>query len=187
MSANDSNRWDERYAERSANDMPPPDPLLLQFTPPPTPDARALDVAAGMGQNGLWLAQQGYSVDLMDASRVALNLAYDAALARQLQNVQFYHVDLDTAQLAPDTYDLICVFRFLQRNLIPQLRAALRPGGRIIYQTFNIQQIEVKPDWNPDRLLQMGELAGYFADWRLVHRTERGTISQVVAIKPGVR
>lgn len=187
MSTTDSEHWDVRYQQRiDEGRFPAPDPLLLQFTPHPEgePPPRALDLAAGLGQNALWLAEQGYAVDVMDISRVALGHAYDEARARGLRTLNFYHVDLDAVQLERGVYALICVFRFLKRDLFPQLRAALQPGGRIIYQTFNHQRLETMPDANPDFLLHAGELPGYFADWRIVYRAERGMTAQLVAIKP---
>ena len=74
MTAQDRTRWDQVYREQT-DAFPPPDPLLFEFTPPlldATTEQRALDVAAGVGQNGLWLAAQGYVVDMIDVSRVAL-------------------------------------------------------------------------------------------------------------------
>ncbi|MFO7323031.1 MAG: class I SAM-dependent methyltransferase [Chloroflexota bacterium] len=186
MSKADRARWDATYLESQSAPFPPPDPLLLQFTPPVEPGdtPRALDLACGLAQNAMWLETQGYQVDAMDISRVALDRAHAEATQRRLRKINFYHVDLETARLPAQAYDLICVFRYLQRSLFPQLRQAVRPGGRIIYQTFNIERLEAMPDANPDYLLQPGELAGYFADWRLLHNIERNAVSQIVAIRP---
>ncbi|PJF24227.1 MAG: hypothetical protein CUN53_18885, partial [Phototrophicales bacterium] len=78
---------------------------------------------------------------------------------------------------------LIAVFRFLDRDLFPTLRAAVKPGGRIIYQTFNTRYRPPQP-FNPDHLVRIGELAGIFADWRILHLSEPHFTTQVVAIKP---
>ena len=66
MSSSDRDHWDSRYERRiDEGRMPAPDPLLLQFAPPVEDGTsrRALDLAAGLGQNALWLAEQGYTVD----------------------------------------------------------------------------------------------------------------------------
>jgi hypothetical protein len=34
-------------------------------------------------------------------------------------------------------------------------------------------------------VLEEGELAGYFADWRILHHAEGRRASSIVAIKPG--
>lgn len=187
MASSDRIGWDAVYRERMKDDYPDPDPLLYQFTPPlrmPN-SASALDVAAGVGQNGLWLAAQGYIVDLVEISRVALTRAREEAARRDLRSVNFFQLDLDDGGLETATYDLACVFRYLSRSLMPQIRAAVKPGGRIIYQTFNKRYLEIKPDMNPAYLLSPGELAGFFGDWRVVHHREADHVSQIVAIKPG--
>jgi SAM-dependent methyltransferase len=186
MAARDRLRWDAVYRERTPDEYPAPDPLLFQFTPPlrAGETATALDLAAGLGQNGLWLAEQGYVVDLIDVSRVALLQAQAEAARRHLHRANFLPRDLDGAKFEREAYDVVCVFRFLSRDLIRQIRAAVRPGGRVIYQTFNTRQLDRKPGTNPDYLLGIGELAGFFGDWKVLHISEIGHISQIVAIKP---
>ncbi len=186
MASHDRVRWDEAYSKRTPGEYPAPAPLLFPYAPPVREpgSAYALDVAAGLGQNGLWLAAQGYTVDLVDVSRVALTRAREQATARGLRGVNFFQMDLDDAGLESGVYDLIIVFRFLSRTLMPQLRAAVRPGGRVIYETFNTRYLDSRPDMNPDYLLRPGELAGYFGDWRLLRNHEPAHVSQVVAVKP---
>lgn len=186
MTAQQRVHWDEIYRARNADPYPPPDPLLFEFTPPIADDAehRALDLASGVGQNGLWLAAQGYVVDLIDISRVALLRAQAEMGKRGLRNVNLYPTDLDTYEFAQNQYEVICVFRYLQRDLFPQIRNAIIPGGRIIYETFNQRHLQSVPDFNPEYLLGQGELAGYFADWRILHHREGKQVSQLVAVKP---
>ncbi len=188
MSVADRQKWDAQHKARAEQALPAPDPLLLQFTPPlrdSSTEQFALDLACGLGQNGLWLAQQGYITTLMDISRVALNRVRDEAAVRSLRNLNLFQIDLESANFDARGYDLICVFRFVQRDLIPKLRAAVKPGGRIIYESFNTRMSELKPDFTPDYLLDVGELAGSFGDWRVIHASEAHQISQIVAIKPG--
>jgi tellurite methyltransferase len=185
MSAHDRKRWDTRYQTATAEPYPEPDPLLFPYTPvTPNGAGHALDLACGLGQNGLWLAEQGYVVDLLDVSRVALLRAQEEMQRRQLRRLNIFHIDFDDHTLETARYDLICVFRFLERDLIPQIRAALKPGGRIIYETFHRKQLQHDPNFNANYLLEVGELIGYFADWRVLHHADLRYTSQVVAIKP---
>jgi len=186
VSAEDRIRWDAIYRERADEPYPPPDPLLFEYTPPVTPEReyRALDLAAGHGQNGLWLAAQGYIVDVMDISRAALLRAQAEMAKRGLRNANLLPVDLDQVELPADLYDIICVFRYLKRELFPQLRASIRPGGRIIYESFNVRYHSLVPEFNPAFLLEVGELAGYFADWKILLSSDDGHISRLVARKP---
>ncbi len=187
MSAKDRVRWDAIYRETANFPYPYPDPILFQYTPPIhglEKTFRALDLACGLGQNGLWLAAQGYVVDLMDISRSALTRAQEQASERHLRNVNFMQVDIEELTLEPNTYDLVCVIRFLRRDLFPMLRAAIKPGGRIIYESFNARCTNLIPDAPRDFLLGHGELAGYFGDWRVLRNSEVDHVSQLVAIKP---
>ncbi len=186
MSAEDRIRWDAIYRERASDAYPPPDPLLFDYVPPATPEQewRALDLAAGHGQNGLWLAAQGYTVDIMDISRIALLRAQAEMATRNLRSANLLPVDLDTVELPANFYDVVCVFRYLKRDLFPQLRACVRPGGRILYETFNVRYRAIVPEFNPAFLLELGELAGYFADWKLLLNSHDKHISRLVARKP---
>lgn len=186
MSVEDRRRWDEIFRQRVNKPYPPPDPLLLQYTPPVAPEreTRALDLAGGLGQNGLWLASQGYIVDVMDISRVALKRARAEMALRNLRTVNLIQVDLDKLELDDDTYDLICVFRYLKRPLFPLLKRTLRPGGRLIYETYNRQYLEQVPGFNPDFLLDVGELAEIFTDWDILFHDASSASEQIVTSRP---
>ena len=42
----------------------------MRHAPAATPGARALELACGMGENAIWLARRGYTVDAFDVRRV---------------------------------------------------------------------------------------------------------------------
>jgi tellurite methyltransferase len=130
------------------------------------------------------LAEQGYGVDLIDISRTALLRARDEAARRGLNGLNFYPFDLDAQTDLEGQYDLVCVFRYLNRDLFTRIRQAVKPGGRIIYETFNQRHKQRAPNFNPDYLLMAGELVGYFADWKLLTHLEETATSRLVAIKP---
>lgn len=189
MAAQDRARWDRVYRQQRGIPFPTPDPLLFDYTPPvPDPENkpwRALDLAAGMGQNGLWLASQGYITDIMDISRVALSRARDEMNARQLSNVNLLQIDLDDVDIEDEHYHLVAVFRYLKRDLFKQIQACIAPGGRIIYETYNVLYLDIVPGFNPEFLLSVGELKTFFADWTIIHYNEDDHITQLVAQKPG--
>jgi tellurite methyltransferase len=184
MTAEDRVRWDTYFRSRAHDPYPDPDPLLLQFTPPAVGEMRALDLCGGLGQNGLWLAEQGYTVDIMDISRVALKRARVEMTLRNLRSVNLLQVDVDDLQLELEAYDLICVFRYLRRGLFPQIARAVRPGGRVIYETFHVGYLESVPNFNRAFLLERGELRQQFDGWRRLYDEETRHTAQLVAIKP---
>lgn len=151
--------WDARYRDSY---VPRSSSELLQRWLQRLPPGRALDLACGTGRNTLLLAERGYSVLGVDISPVALHLARDEARRRGLQP-DLLAVDLHAWLWPRDRFDLIGVFRFLDRALCPQLAAALRPGGVLIYETFTIAQRRYEGGPRADAmLLQPDELPALF-------------------------
>lgn len=148
---------------------------------------RALDVACGVGQNAIWLAQHGFSVDAVDISAVALEYGRQAA-ARAYVTVNFVRADLDAWAPQMEAYDLVCGFRFLNRRLWPRLQAALRPGGWLLYQTFNVRKLTPGSDFPAAYLLAIGELPRTFPGWKILEAGDDGGSSRdqswIVCRKP---
>lgn len=187
MSQQERSRWDAIYRQRNHLPYPQPEPLLYTYTPPVAPAAelRALDLAGGVGQNGMWLAEQGYIVDVFDISRMALMRGRAEMSTRELRNLNFIQIDLDTPDIATERYAVVCVFSFFKRHLFPAIRASIHPGGRIIYRSYNTRYLRQEPGHDPSGLLEPGELGGYFADWKIIHHADDRHVSEIVAIKPG--
>ncbi len=151
-----------------------PHPLLVRFVSQNVlTGGRALDVACGVGQNAIWLAQRGFTVDAVDISPVAIERARQAA-AQAGAAVSFIHADLDTWSPPAGAYELVIGFRFLNRKLLPRLQAALRPGGWLLYQTFNLRRLTSDSDFPLEHLLDLGELARIFAGWDIVESSDDG-------------
>lgn len=130
-----------------------------------------LDLACGYGRNGLFLARHQIPVTFADINGDAL-AAVQAQLQAERLSGQCWQVDLEQpgrAVLEQKRFDAIIVFNYLHRALFPQLKAAIRPGGLIFYETFTISQRKFGRPSNPDFLLQPGELALCFNDWEVLH------------------
>ena len=166
MVATDRDRWDAKYSIKRADGtvLNPPDDWLLQHARG-LPAGNALDLACGLGHNAIWLAQQGWSVTGIDISPVGLSLAANLANEEGAGQINWIPADLETFELSPSTYDLIVVFRYLDRVWIPrQIESALRHGGLLIYETFSRGQF-AHPDnhlCNPRFALEPGELTTLF-------------------------
>jgi SAM-dependent methyltransferase len=147
---------------------------------------RALDVACGAGRNALWLAEHGWNVAGCDISLEGLRLAQMGALRRGLR-LQLFCADADTLLLPPHSLDLVICFFYLQRRLLPVLKAALRPRGLIVYKTYTSDQLRYagRPR-HPLHLLQPQELLNEFRDFRVLSYQEvvegRG-VAQLIAQK----
>jgi tellurite methyltransferase len=122
-------------------------------------EGKVLDVACGRGRHALLLASAGFKVQAVDRNPEAIAFLRDTA-ARMSLRVEAQALDLETDP-PPDLppFDAILVFNYLHRPLMPALGAALKPGGRIFYETFTTRQAERGHPKNPDFLLRDGELA----------------------------
>ncbi len=184
MSKADRARWDERYTDPNTGLNKGPSPLLQRYAPPARPGSRALELACGLGHNALWLAAQGYTVDAFDISLEALRRAHAEARRRGLAGANFVVADLDRFVLPRRLYDLVYVFRFLDRRLFPAIRDRVRPGGMVIYQTVNVRWTETHDPTDPAHMLQVGELPGHFPGWTVRLASDKGQTSAFVGIKP---
>ena len=164
--------WDARYREHYPR---PASALLRRWLPRLAPTggrARALDIACGTGRNALLLAQHGWRVLGVDISPVALGIARQDARA-QGANLDLIALNLDDWPLPPAHFDLICVFRFLDRPLCARLPMGLKPGGTLIYETFTIAQRAYEGAPRADAfLLQPGELPTLFSSLAVLEYTE---------------
>ena len=82
----------------------------------------------GRGRVAVGLARAGFRTFGVDARFDAVCDAKLAAAAAAVQ-VHAWCADLTQHPLPSARFDLIVVTRYLQRDLFPALRAAVRPGG----------------------------------------------------------
>ena len=153
-------KWNARYAY-SGDAVPAPAEVLSRherFLParPADPDApapRALDLACGRAGNAERLAALGFEAVAWDASDAVIG----ALRVRPGSRVARAEVRDVVAEPPPrDAFDVVVVARFLERSICPAIAAALRPGGRLFYQTFTAGLS------NPDFLLGPNELVALF-------------------------
>ncbi|HMD48313.1 MAG TPA: methyltransferase domain-containing protein [Bryobacteraceae bacterium] len=176
--------WDQRY-RTGQQIFETPAPLVVQFTRDVAPGA-ALDLACGPGRNSLYLAEHGWRVTAVDGSPVAIerlltnNPSIDACIA-----------DLEAGEFTvpPDAFHLVLSCYYLQRDLIPLMKAALRPGGLLIV-IVNLAGAD-QPRGSPTRA-SPGELASFFDGWPILHCREgepgecghRHAVAELVTQKP---
>jgi len=190
MGRDDSDSWDERFrsGDHSSSE---PDPFLIQlenYSEMFPPGRRALELACGAGRNAVWLAERGWNVTACDLSIEGLLRAKALANDRGVR-LQLFCQDLETAAFPSNCFDLVICFFYLQRDLFPALKAALRPGGLIVYKTYTTEQLRFSGGpRHPLHLLQQQELLAAFRDFRVLYYEEtvkdRG-VAQLIAQKPG--
>jgi len=122
----------------------------------------ALDLAMGRGRHALLLARAGFRTYGVDRDFAAVRDAMIAAAAEGLALIGWC-ADLTMHPLPESRFDVIIVARYLQRDLFPAIRAALRPGGVVLYETFTFEQrSHARGPTSADHLLEAGELRRHF-------------------------
>lgn len=168
MAEEDRARWDERYAAGDWADVDEPARILEDGQAWLPESGLALDVACGAGRNALWLARRGFQVIAVDISWEGLKRLQRRAREEKLE-VQIVLADLESFVLPPDSFDVIVNSRFLLRSLFPTFRKALRPGGLLLIETFNVDEIEVLGgDIRRAYALERGELRQVFGDFEML-------------------
>jgi len=152
-------RWDKKYREAGPQALANADVTLRGLGRWFPGAGRALDLACGAGANLQWLHRQGYQVTGMDCSLEALKLACRQPDGRQFKLIA---ADLEMTVLPSGRYAAITVVHYLDRRLFPAIIAALKPGGRLFYKTFNRNLLQQRPRFNPDFVLEIGELQQSF-------------------------
>jgi len=157
-----------------------------------------LDLACGNGRNGLYLIENDISVTFADVNGEALaqvEQSLNDLNAGKQKLAQCWQVDFEQAHLTTlqgELFSGVMVFRYLHRPLFEKIKAAIKPGGIIIYETFTEQQAQFGRPKNPDFLLKPKELIEIFSDWKILHSFEgvidvannsKQAIAQIVAIK----
>ena len=172
--------WDERYAAPGFAYGIGPNRWLEARASDIRPGGRVLSLGEGEGRNAVWLAEQGFSVDAVDASAVGLEKARELA-ARRGVRIRTQVDDLATYRPDPGAYDaLVLVFVHLPptiRSLVHAAGArALRPGGVLIIEAFTPSQLG-RPSGGPrqaDLLYEVATLRSDFpgVDWQVLEEAE---------------
>ena len=75
------------------------------------------------------------------------------------------HGDLDHFHLPDEAFDVIVNTKFLQRALLPEYERALKPGGLLLFETYNVDEIDaLGGDISREHALERDELREAFAD-----------------------
>lgn len=194
--------WNERYAEPgSAYGTEPNDFLVESVASIPT--GPVLELCAGEGRNGVFLASRGFDVTSVDAS--AVGLAKAEALAKE-RGVALSTIvsDLDGFVIEPGAWaGVVSISAHLPRDLRRRVHAAvakgLRPGGVLVLEAYTPAQIALGTG-GPKNAAMCMTLAGLREElagldflvgverereiWEGKYHRGRSAVVQVVARKP---
>lgn len=170
-------KWDKNY-DSCSSDYPSPAEVLRQNQHLLPTQGSALDLACGRGANAICLAENGLTVSAWDISASALKHLSSEAIKKDLE-IELESRNISEQPPEPNSFDVITVSNFLERELIDDIRNAIKPGGLIFYQTFIIDKVSKVGPSNPDYLLDVNELLNFFKDWKVVSYQEEGLLGNI--------
>jgi SAM-dependent methyltransferase len=136
--------WDQRFSETGFAYGKEPNDLLREQAArlPPGP---VLELAAGEGRNGVWLAERGHDVTLVDGSGVGLAKAEEMARERGVK-VRAVVSDLAEYVIEPAAWSgIVSIWAHLPPALRARVHAAcvrgLRPGGVFVLEAYTPAQL----------------------------------------------
>ena len=188
-SGKDREKWDRRFSGSDFIYGTEPAGFLADNVELLPAKGRALDVAAGEGRNAVFLARHGLEVEAVDISEVGLEKAQRLAEAAGV-TIRTIVADLEDYSIPKQRYDVVVVINYLERDLIDDLKSALRPGGLVIYETYTVAQLDIPEAHHLRReyLLELGELQAMFEDFEILEYTETAddhkAVASLIARKP---
>jgi len=201
VSRADREKWNARYREGAYATRPYPSELLVQWLPRLTlPDIapRALDLASGTGRNSKYLARQGWAVDAVDISDVALSELRENAASQGLP-ISCINRDLESgleqfAQMPElGRYHLVVMMRYANPRLVEAIQPVLEPGGYVIVESHLLTDADVIGPHSDRFRVAPGRLRQAVSDMQLIFYYEGivvdpdgrpAALAQVVARKP---
>lgn len=158
MAKKDKIKWDNKYKQT---------PTLLENREPSQKligiinqikGKKALEIACGAGRNSIYLAKNGFEVEALDISSVAIKSIEE----KNIENLIAKQMDLENFEPKINFYDLIVKTNYLDRAIISNLSKALKKDGILLIETYMEHEENEKPPSNPLFLLKKGELKTFF-------------------------
>lgn len=194
--------WDERYSEPGFAFGDQPNDFLVEVAPILT-KGETLMLGDGEGRNGVWMAQQGHDIVTVDLSAVGVTKARELAAKRGVV-IDARVGDLESFDMGRERWEnIVSIFCHepseLRRRVHANVKAALRPGGRFVLESYNAANIGrgVGGPQSDDITVELTELEADFAGWSWeIHReVDRSIVEgkfhsghsstvQFVAVKP---
>jgi tellurite methyltransferase len=181
----DKSRWDSKYETEVYLFGEKPIPFLVDNVHL-LPKGKVLDIAMGEGRNGVYLATQGFEVLGLDISAKGLEKAHKLA-EKHNTTIETKVVDLESFTLEPNSYDVILCSYYMQRDLFKQFQPALKPGGMIVVETYNVDYLKYAR-FSKKWALATNELLDIFKGLRVLRYQDyddgKEAYSSIIAQKP---
>jgi 2-polyprenyl-3-methyl-5-hydroxy-6-metoxy-1,4-benzoquinol methylase len=181
----DKDRWNSKYETEVYLFGEKPIPFLVDNVHL-LRKGKVLDIAMGEGRNGVYLATQGFEVLGLDISEKGLAKAHNLAKKNNV-TIETKVVDLESFTLKPNSYDVILCTYYMQKNLFKQFQSALKPGGMIVVETYNVDYLKYA-QFSRKWALDTNEMLDIFKGLRVIRYQDyddgKEAYSSIIAQKP---
>jgi tellurite methyltransferase len=163
LSEDERRKWDERYSGDDYVNGHSASQFLMEHQAILPPSGRALDVAAGEGQNAVFLAERGLEVEAIDISTVGLRKAQQLAEQRGT-SIKVRLWDIKRSFLPEGPFAVILCLHYMQRNLAPKIWECLAPNGLLFMELATLENLKLHKRPSREYLLERNELLTWFPD-----------------------
>ena len=182
----DQSRWDSKFDSETFLYGKKPIPFLEKNVHL-LPKGKVLDLAMGEGRNGVFLATRGFKVLGLDISEKGLQKAHRLAASMNVE-IETRVVDLESHTLEKNAYDVILCTYYMQRDLFLQFKDALKPGGMVVVETYNEDDVAKYGNISKKWALGKNELLQTFKEFRIIRYQAYDSgieaYSSIIAQKP---
>jgi tellurite methyltransferase len=166
-------QYDETYSKTENYFGSEPEALLRKHHHLLDKSRRVLDLGAGQGRHALFLARQGFEVDALDPSNVAIETV-SAMAARENFDIRTYQSSFETFEPETDFYSGILIFGLIQilswesiELLLEKIQSWTRTGSLLFARAFttkdpSFSRTRRSPEWNPSGKNSFTNERGHF-------------------------
>jgi tellurite methyltransferase len=142
---------------------------------------RMLDLAGGIGQNALWLAEHFFGEYFLDAHAVVADIS-DEALSQASPRIARVLCDANVLPFPQYAFDTILCTRFYDARV--NFSELLTHGGTVFFETFTQGDLKYRPAFNPAHRFDVNTLPEFFTGLEILFLQEDddGTRVYVTAI-----
>lgn len=165
--------WDERFAAEEYIYGITPNNFYKSIVDQLSNSGKALFLAEGEGRNAVYAAKLGYDVTAIDFSESGKSKALKLANKFGV-DINYIISDITQFNYEPSSYDLVVLTYAhmpskIRESVHQKCIKALKPGGKIILEAFNKEQIHNNSGGpkNIDMLYDLNDLKTDFKDLQL--------------------